>query len=179
MSACYVTAMLPFLDPTIPDVRKPRSTLSTTTLWLSEDEEIEASISSYSATGPPAANSAAIVVAKISADGASPPELEAISISPCAGQPSDPDYNDHLPDPFRPIVTTLGIVERVNITDRQFTIVGTDFLVSFYYFLYLNLYIFTNLFLLSVANIGPSELSATSHRVESPRTSAYQRLDVW
>jgi len=122
--------MLPLLDPTTPDATKPRTILTSTSIWVAEDNEIEATITSYNPTSAPTSGTVAIVVAKIAADGASAPVLDAVSIAPLAGQPFDTDYNEHLPEPFRPVVTTIGVVDNIDEPERRFTIVGRDWIVS-------------------------------------------------
>lgn len=128
MSSCYITALLPFLDPTVPDTKKSNSYKADTVLWVHEDFEIDAELFLYQAGSSPVNNSVSVVIAKFAGDGTegTVPQLEAITSTPCAGEPSDPGYREHLPQAFAPVFHVTGTVERTS--DRKITISGTEFL---------------------------------------------------
>ena len=135
MSSCYLTGLLPFLNPTVPTSSKPNTHKCDTNLWVAEEFELSAEIFLYQASGGPQDGSVAFVTAKLSRNGSEdkPPQLEVISMSPCAGDPSDSDYHEHLPPPFQPIMMVTWTVERV--VGHRITVQGNEYVVCTFFFL--------------------------------------------
>lgn len=130
MSSCYITALLPILDPTVPDTKKSNSYKADTVLWVRDEFEIDATLFLYQSGGSPVNESVSFVIAKFAGDGTvdTIPQLEAITSTPCAGEPSDSDYRAHIPQAFPCVFHVTGTVERTS--EKKITIRGTEFLVS-------------------------------------------------
>jgi hypothetical protein len=126
MSSCYITGHLPFLNSVVPDSARPKSIKSDTVLYIEEDTELEAQISSYQPTGALPDGTLAFVVAKLSGDGTSIPMLEVVNMTPFHGD------DNQLP-PFQSSIFAIGTVTRVFSDEKSFLLAGQEFIVSFCY----------------------------------------------
>ncbi|PVF93054.1 hypothetical protein CPB86DRAFT_801558 [Serendipita vermifera] len=91
MSLCYITVLLPFLDPTVPNCKKPNTYKYHTGPWIGNNTDLPVKISLYHPTGSPQDQYAAFVIARLCSDGSDKKilQVEVTAWTPCVGDPSD------------------------------------------------------------------------------------------